>query len=116
MPRWVGASNRQIINECLDKHPDGLSVESLSQKTNLTKQQVRNIVSGSFDYSIVPLGNGRYGLGRHVFKNIRFRYTPIKEELDAGILQAEDEHADFLRLGSFDSDITIIDEINSYKL
>lgn len=102
-------TNRQKVFNALKKAKQGLSVIEITKATGLTKKQARNTIS-NYDPTTVSLGDGKYALAKYALLGVRFRHTPIKEELENRTLQAEDEISYFLLQRNFDDPITLIDK------
>ena len=107
MPEKI--TNRQKVFNALKKAKRGLSVIELVKATGLTKQQARNTIS-NYDPTTVSLGGGKYALAEYALKGVRFRHTPIKEELKHRTLQAEDEFSYFFLQRKFKNLISLIDQ------
>ncbi len=110
-------TRKQQLRKILEEKGKSLTINELVQFSEIPENKIRQTLT-SYENDIVRIGTKRYDLVERHYSGRTFRYTPKKEEIDKGLLSAEEDLQLFLTAAyDYNANITLIDENNNqYRL
>ncbi|MCL4374647.1 hypothetical protein M1523_02170 [Patescibacteria group bacterium] len=107
---------RQIIKKLIEEKNRSLTIDELVKFTGIPKAKIRQTLT-TYDTTIVRVGKERFDTVERIYSGRIFRYTPQKNEIQKGLLFAEEDLHLFLTAArDYWSDITLIDNFNNQYL